>query len=59
MILAAAPLSFGVYLLHDNPNVRGFVWETLNPSRLAGAWYLVPGVLLLAAKPVSTIGDPF
>lgn len=49
MILAAAPLSFGVYLLHDNPNVRGFVWETLNPSRLAGAWYLVPGVLLLAA----------
>ena len=28
MILAAAPLSFGVYLLHDNPNVRGFVWET-------------------------------
>ncbi len=49
MILAAAPLSFGVYLLHDNPNVRGFVWETLNPSRLAGVWYLVPGVLLLAA----------
>lgn len=50
MIVAAAPLSFGVYLLHDNPNVRGILWETLNPSRLAGAWYLVPGVLLLAVS---------
>lgn len=49
MIVAAAPLSFGVYLLHDNPNIRGVFWETLNPSRLSGAWYLVPGALLLAA----------
>lgn len=49
LILAAAPLSFGVYLIHDNPNWRGALWEWINPSRMAGKWYLVPGVLVLAA----------
>lgn len=49
LILAAAPLSFGVYLLHDNPNWRGTLWEWINPSQMADKWYLVPGVLVLAA----------
>lgn len=49
LILAAAPLSFGVYLLHDNPNWRGILWEWINPSQMADKWYLVPGVLVLAA----------
>ena len=49
LILAAAPLSFGVYLLHDNPNWRGILWEWINPSQMADKWYLVPGVLTLAA----------
>lgn len=30
MISIASPLCFGVYLIHDNPNMRDFIWNRLN-----------------------------
>ena len=28
-VLTLAPLSFAVYLIHDNPNIRTILWEVL------------------------------
>lgn len=36
IILALAPLSFGVYLLHDSDFIREFLWETISLSRFGG-----------------------
>ena len=33
IILAIAPLSFGVYLLHDSDFIRAFLWEKIALSR--------------------------
>lgn len=33
IILAIAPLSFGVYLLHDSDFTRAFLWEKIALSR--------------------------
>ncbi len=43
-----APLTFGVYLLHDNPNLRGTLWGTLEPAGMCGKWYLIPVILGMA-----------
>lgn len=44
-IKALTPLIFGVYLIHDNPNVREYVWMGFN-------YELIPNDLL----PISVIG---
>lgn len=46
-----APLCFGVYLLHDHPNIRPLLWDWLNPAATAGAPYM----LLYAVACVSAI----
>ena len=33
-VLALAPLSFAVYLIHDNPNVREVLWKTIPMEKI-------------------------
>lgn len=33
LIFALAPLSFGVYLLHDSDSIRALIWDTLDVTR--------------------------
>ena len=45
-----APAAFGVYLLHDNPNLRQvFIAERFAPLALLPAWKMIGCVLLAAA----------
>lgn len=49
MILSVAPLTFGVYLIHDNNAVRSLLWKALFiPDELAADIMVVPKVLLIS-----------
>ena len=46
---AIASASFGVYLIHDNPYIREFLWKTVFKNALyADASYLIPYNLMIA-----------
>ena len=47
IILALAPLSFGVYLLHDSDFIREFLWKTISLPRFGS---LLPSLAYLAAS---------
>ena len=47
IILAIAPLSFGVYLLHDSDFTRAFLWKTISLPRFGS---LLPSLAYLAAS---------
>lgn len=42
-VLAAG--AFGVYLAHDNPNIREPLWGKLSTASLPERWYLIPALL--------------
>lgn len=49
LILTISPLTFGVYLIHDNNAVRSVLWRALfNPDELAKDIMVVPKVLLIS-----------
>jgi peptidoglycan/LPS O-acetylase OafA/YrhL len=37
-----APLSFGVYLIHDHTIIRQLLWNWLNPAAMNDSCYIVP-----------------
>jgi surface polysaccharide O-acyltransferase-like enzyme len=41
-----APLAFGVYLIHDHPHLRPFLWEWLKPGAMAQSVWMLPYCLL-------------
>ena len=42
IIHAFAPLTFGVYLIHNNPTIRDGLWNTLHPYIFMNKWYFLP-----------------
>lgn len=42
LISFLAPLSFGVYLIHDHPSVRPLLWRWLKPYALADSLWMLP-----------------
>lgn len=46
IIRFAAPLSFGVYLIHDHPAVRELLWRYLNTTAFADSPWMLPYALL-------------
>ncbi|HHZ06671.1 MAG TPA: acyltransferase [Clostridiales bacterium] len=42
IIMFFAPCTLGVYLIHDNPYVRGWLWKTLNLPAYLWEWYFIP-----------------
>lgn len=46
MIGFFAPLAFGVYLIHDHPNVRAMLWPILKPHAFAHSVWMLPYALL-------------
>lgn len=46
-----AATTFGIYLIHDNPFVRPFLWQTLfqNPERSGSEWLILYGIGEVAA----------
>ena len=44
-----APLTFGVYLIHDNPHMRGIIYkDLLKTSTIGDNWLTIPSILLMA-----------
>ena len=43
----AGPLTFGVYLIHNNPSLRGWMWEFINPVSFMNELYFVPLSILI------------
>lgn len=41
LIRFIAPLTFGVYLVHNNPTIRNALWNFIKPSRFLGAWWFL------------------
>lgn len=41
IIIFLAPLTFGVYLIHDNAYLRPVLWDLLKVSSFANNWYMV------------------
>jgi len=41
-----APLTFGVYLIHDHPSVRPLLWQLTNPAATAVSIWMVPYALM-------------
>lgn len=47
-VLNISPYVFGVYLVHDNPLVRDYLWnELICPAQYLSVWYLIPLMLLV------------
>lgn len=38
-ILYVSPLCFGIYLIHDNNNIRPLLWGLINPSLYTEKWF--------------------
>ena len=55
IILAIAPLSFGVYLLHDSDFTRAFLWEKIALSRF-GSLPASLGYLAIATLCITCAG---
>ena len=47
VISFAGPLTFGVYLIHNNPSLRGWMWELINPVSFMHEIYFVPLSILI------------
>lgn len=47
LIFSIAPLSFGVYLLHDSEYLRRYLWDTINIKQYAGEWISLVYMLLI------------
>lgn len=47
VISFAGPLTFGVYLIHNNPSLRGWMWELINPVSFMNELYFVPLSILI------------
>ena len=45
IIRAVSPLTFGVYLIHENRFVRPLLWGFLEPARFAGSPLMIPIVI--------------
>lgn len=46
-VLNISPYVFGVYLFHDNPLMRCFLWdELIVPENYINCWYLIPMMLI-------------
>lgn len=44
IIQAVAPMTFGVYLVHNNPTIRDWLWQTLHPTAyLNKPWFFLYG----------------
>lgn len=41
LINALTPLTFGIYLFHDNPNIRRFLWRETFVTSLDDPWFIV------------------
>lgn len=49
LISVISPLTFGVYLIHDQPAIRNIIWEQIfKPYQYVDKPYLVAAVLLIA-----------
>ena len=47
-LLKISPYVFGVYLIHDHPLIRDFLWhELIVPSKYMNTWYLIPLMLFI------------
>lgn len=54
VILAIAPLSFGVYLLHDSEYLRQYLWNLINIRQYAGEWISLFYMLVITVMIVGT-----
>ena len=45
MIQVCAPLSFGVYLIHDNCFIRPLLWRFLSPAKYKESWEMIPYII--------------
>lgn len=45
LIVKLSPLTLGVYLIHDHPDVRAYLWNMLNPSHFIGSGYMILGIV--------------
>ncbi len=51
LAVALSPLTFGVYLIHDHPEMRTFLWQTLlRPYRFADSPVIIPIVLAISVS---------
>ncbi len=49
LAVALSPLTFGIYLIHEQPEMRTFLWQTLlRPFRFADSSLMLPAVFLLS-----------
>lgn len=55
-VTKVASLSFGVYLWHENNNVREYIWNQAKLSNVADNWLLLLVKILGVAILVFTIG---
>jgi surface polysaccharide O-acyltransferase-like enzyme len=45
IIQVCAPLSFGVYLIHDNRFIRPLLWNFLCPAKYDKSWLMIPYIM--------------